>query len=224
MNLIYGLAILSLSITLIAQGYVSLTYNKFSKVLNKKRISGKEIARYILDENNLSSIKVGEVNGSLTDYYDPKNKCVMLSSGVYGQSSVASLAVASHECGHAIQDKDNFIFMRIRSRLVPLVNFSSKIGYFAILIGIIFSLVDLIYIGIALEIIILLFQLVTLPVEINASQRALNVLETSSLLEKEELKQAKKVLIAAALTYVASVATTVIEILRLLLIFTRRDD
>ena len=224
MNLIYGLAILSLLITLVAQGYVSFTYNKFSKILNKKAITGKEVARYILDKNNLSSIKVGEVNGSLTDYYDPKNKCVMLSSDVYEKNSVASLAVASHECGHAIQDKDNYVFMRIRSSLVPLVNFSSKMGYFAILIGIIFSFTSFIYIGIILEIVILLFQLVTLPVEINASKRALNELKTSSLLEERELKSAKKVLIAAALTYVASVATTIIEILRLLLIFTRSDD
>ncbi len=148
----------------------------------------------------------------------------MLSSDVYEKNSVASLAVASHECGHAIQDKDNYVFMRIRSSLVPLVNFSSKMGYFAILIGIIFSFTSFIYIGIILEIVILLFQLVTLPVEINASKRALNELKTSSLLEERELKSAKKVLIAAALTYVASVATTIIEILRLLLIFVRRDD
>lgn len=219
----YGLAIVSIAITLIAQIFINCMYSKYKKVPNKKGLSGGEAAREILDKNGLSDIYVVETKGNLTDHYDPGRKVIRLSTDVYHKESVASLAVAAHECGHAIQDKDNYSFMRIRAALVPFVNFSSYAGYIAITIGIIFSLIDLVWLGILLEAAILVFQFVTLPVEIDASKRAMKELEKMELLEKDELEQGRLVLISAAMTYIASLATTLIEILRLVLIYTDRD-
>ena len=220
----YGLTIIAVVITLLAQGFISSSYNKYSKIRNKKGITGQEAARYILDQNGLKSIDVVEVGGHLTDHYDPKNKVVRLSSNVYRNNTIASVAVACHECGHAIQDKDGYVFMRFRSSLVPIVNFSSYAGYIAITLGILASSFNLIWIGILLEVAILLFQIVTLPVEINASKRALKQIETEKILDQNELKQGKTMLISAALTYVASVASTLLQILRLILLFGRRED
>lgn len=218
------LMIISLVITLGAQLFVSGAYSKYSKVKNKKRMSGSEAARYILDKNGLEDVKVRRVGGYLSDYYDPRNKTVNLSSANYENSSVGALSVACHECGHAIQDKVGYTFMRIRAALVPFVNFSSYAGYFAILFGCLFDSMNLIWFGIFAEMIILLFQIVTLPVEIDASKRAIKELDKYELLDKDELSGGKTMLIAAALTYVASVATTVIQILRLILTFGNRDD
>lgn len=218
------LMIISLVITLGAQLFVSGAYSKYSKVKNKKRMSGSEAARYILDKNGLEDVKVRRVGGYLSDYYDPRNKTVNLSSANYENASVGALSVACHECGHAIQDKVGYTFMRIRAALVPFVNFSSYAGYFAILFGCLFDSMNLIWFGIFVEMVILLFQIVTLPVEIDASKRAIKELDKYELLDKDELSGGKTMLIAAALTYVASVATTVIQILRLILTFGSRDD
>ncbi len=218
------LMIISLVITLSAQLFVSGAYSKYSKVKNKKRMSGSEAARYILDKNGLEDVKVRRVGGYLSDYYDPRNKTVNLSSANYENASVGALSVACHECGHAIQDKVGYTFMRIRAALVPFVNFSSYAGYFAILFGCLFDSMNLIWFGIFAEMVILLFQIVTLPVEIDASKRAIKELDKYELLDKDELSGGKTMLIAAALTYVASVATTVIQILRLILTFGGRDD
>ena len=218
------LMIISLVITLGAQLFVSGAYSKYSKVKNKKRMSGSEAARYILDKNGLEDVKVRRVGGYLSDYYDPRNKTVNLSSANYENASVGALSVACHECGHAIQDKVGYTFMRIRAALVPFVNFSSYAGYFAILFGCLFDSMNLIWFGIFAEMVILLFQIVTLPVEIDASKRAIKELDKYELLDKDELSGGKAMLIAAALTYVASVATTVIQILRLILTFGGRDD
>ena len=218
------LMIISLVITLGAQLFVSGAYSKYSKVKNKKRMSGSEAARYILDKNGLKDVKVRRVGGYLSDYYDPRNKTVNLSSANYENASVGALSVACHECGHAIQDKVGYTFMRIRAALVPFVNFSSYAGYFAILFGCLFDSMNLIWFGIFAEMVILLFQIVTLPVEIDASKRAIKELDKYELLDKDELSGGKTMLIAAALTYVASVATTVIQILRLILTFGSRDD
>ena len=178
----------------------------------------------ILDKNGLQNVKVVITNGILTDHYDPKNKIIRLSSEIYNDSSIASVSVASHECGHAIQDKEGYKFLRIRASLVPFVNFSSYAGYIAIILGCLFGYFNLIWIGIIFELVILLFQIVTLPVEINASKRALKELDNTHILNSNELRQGKKVLVSAALTYIASVATTIIQILRLILMFRRRDD
>ena len=222
--IIYGLPIIALVITLIAQGFVSSSYSKYSKVKNKRGITGKEAARYLLDKNGLSEVDVVETTGYLTDHYDPRSKVIKLSRNVYNDASIAAVSVACHECGHAIQDKVGYAFLKIRSALVPIVNFSSYAGYFAILFGCLFGALNLIWVGIFAEVIILLFQIITLPVEVNASKRALQELESANFLNSNELKYGKTMLTAAALTYVASIATTIIQILRLFLIFGINDD
>ena len=221
---VYGLTFISLIITMAAQAFVSSSYSKYSKIKNERGITGAEAARYILDKNGLNNIYVVETGGYLTDHYDPTKKVIRLSRNVYRDASIGAVAVACHECGHAIQDKENYKFMRIRSSLVPIVNFSSYAGYFAIMFGLLFSSQNLIWLGILTEIIILLFQVITLPVEINASKRALTELDYSHMFNSKELKQGKTMLTAAALTYVASIATTIIQIIRLILMFGRRDD
>lgn len=222
--IIYGLPIIALVITLIAQGFVSSSYSKYSKVKNKRGITGKEAARYLLDKNGLSEVDVVETTGYLTDHYDPRSKVIKLSKKVYNDASIAAVSVACHECGHAMQDKIGYAFLKIRSALVPIVNFSSYAGYFAILFGCLFGVLNLIWVGIFAEVIILLFQIITLPVEVNASKRALQELERANFLNSNELKHGKTMLTAAALTYVASIATTIIQILRLFLMFGRNND
>lgn len=219
----YGILFITLIITLGAQALVSGSYSKYKKIKNKKSITGGEVARIILSKNDLDNIYVVETNGNLTDHYDPARKTIRLSKDIYNGTSIASIAVASHECGHALQDKDNYTFLKIRSSLVPLVNFSSIAGYIAILIGIFFSAMQFFFIGIILEVVILLFQLITLPVEFNASKRALEKIKEYNLAEEDEVAGAKKMLTAAALTYVASVVTVLLEILRLVLIARDRD-
>ncbi len=220
--LYYGLPLIGLIVTSAAQLLITTNYSKYKKIDAISRQSGREVARKILDKHGLRNIDVEEVAGNLTDHYDPTKKVVRLSSDIYQGRSIASVSVAAHECGHAIQDKVGYIFLKIRSSLIPLVNFSSFAGYIAIMIGIIFSIANLIWVGIILEMVILLFQLITLPVEFNASKRALKELENIGILSNNELKKSKKVLVAAALTYVASVTSTLLEILRLVLLFGRR--
>ena len=220
----YGLTFLALIITVGAQIFINAMYSKYKKVQNVKGKSGAEVAREILDKNGLQDIYVVETKGNLTDHYDPRRKVVRLSTDVYHKESISSVAVAAHECGHAIQDKDNYTFMRVRAALVPFVNFSSYAGYIAIVIGVIAGLTNLIWLGIMFEVVILLFQLVTLPVDIDASKRALKELESMGTLNSEELQNGKMVLISAAMTYVASVATALLELLRLILIYGKRDN
>ena len=221
---VYGLTFISLIITMAAQAFVSSSYSKYSKIKNERGITGAEAARYILDKNGLNNIYVVETGGYLTDHYDPTKKVIRLSRNVYRDASIGAVAVACHECGHAIQDKENYKFMRIRSSLVPIVNFSSYAGYFAIMFGLLFSSQNLIWLGILTEIIILLFQVITLPVEINASKRALTELDYSHMFNSKELKQGKTMLTAAALTYVAAAASSILQLLRLGILFGGRND
>lgn len=214
----YTLMLVSILITLIAQIFVMISYSVYKKVKNNRGITGAEIAREILHKHALDNIYVTETRGYLSDHYDPTRKVIRLSKDVYNGTSVAAVSVAAHEVGHAIQDKEGYSFMKFRSAMFPIVNFSSKAGYVAILIGLLFGFTNLIWIGIGLEIIILLFQLVTLPVEFNASSRALSEIEKNDFLSKSERAGSKTVLTAAALTYVASVLTTLIEIFRLIII------
>lgn len=217
--------VISLVITLGAQTYISTTYSKYKKVKSKKGLTGFEVARSILDSHGLNNVYVTETSGILSDHYDPSRKVVRLSKEVFDGSSIASCSVAAHEVGHAIQDKEGYSFMRFRSSIIPLVNFASYAGYFAILIGIIFGSLKIIWLGIAMEVIILLFQLVTLPVEFDASKRALKELKKQSILEKNEISNSSEMLRAAAFTYVASVLTTILQIVRLIFIFGNgRDD
>lgn len=224
-SLSYGFTIIAFFITMLAQIYVNSSYSKYRKIKNARGLTGKEAARMMLDRNGLNYVKVRAISGKLSDHYDPRSKTVNLSNDIYNGTSIASISVACHECGHAMQDKDNYVFMRFRASLVPIVNLSSKIGYFAILLGIIFSALDLIWIGIFAELAILLFQVITLPVEFNASRRALKEISAIGFLANNEISGSKKMLRAAALTYVASVMATLLEVFRLLLIvFNRGRD
>ncbi len=218
------LLVLALLVTSAAQIYINSSYNKTKRIKNRAGITGAQTARKILDENGLSNVKVEEVRGILGDHYDPRTKTVRLSSDIYRNTSIASASVAAHETGHAIQDKEGYFFLKLRNSIVPLVNFASYAGYFAILIGVIASSLKIIWIGIIAEIVILVFQLITLPVEFDASKRALKQLEKQKILEKIEISTSKKMLTAAALTYVASVTATILEILRLLIAVGGRND
>lgn len=221
----YVIPLLGFVITFVAQIYVNNSYNKFKYQSLKKKITGAEVARTILDKNGLKDIKITEVSGNLTDHYDPTKKTVSLSTDIYRGDTIAAASVAAHECGHAIQHKDGYIFLKIRSMLVPLVNFSTKIGYLVVIIGIIFSAPSIAVIGLILLLTMLLFQIVTLPVEFNASSRAKKQLIELNLVENYELEDTRTMLNAAALTYVAGVLTTLLQILRLaLIVFGRRDD
>ncbi len=220
----YGLTAIALIITLGAQFYISVSYSKYSKIAASRGFTGAMAARTVLDRHGLRDVYVSQVAGSLSDHYDPRKKQVRLSNAVYGGSSIASIAVACHECGHAIQDSENYTFMRIRSALVPVTRISSYLGYLAIVIGCIFSSYTLIYIGIIAEVVILLFQLITLPVEINASRRALEEIKELNFLVDREYSGGRTMLTAAALTYVASVVTALLQIFRLLAIFGRRQN
>lgn len=221
----YAIPLVGVLITLIAQIYVNNSYNKYKYQSLKKKTTGAKVARDILDKNGLENIKIVEVKGNLTDHYDPTKKVVSLSSDIYHGDTIAAASVAAHECGHAIQHKDRYVFLKIRSLIVPIVNFSTKIGYLVIMIGIIFGSSKLALIGLILLLGMLLFQLVTLPVEFNASKRAKKQLTSLNIIDNDELQDSNTMLRAAALTYVASLITTLLQILRLALIaFGRRDD
>ena len=194
------LVIIVILIPLIAQIGVSSNYQKYKRVKNTKELTGYDVARKILDENGLGDIYIVETRGELTDHYDPTKKVVRLSSDIYHGKTVAAMSVASHECGHAIQDKDGYTFMRIRSAIFPIVNVATSISYWIILLGFLFELLDLIYIGIALTCLGLLFQIVTLPVEFDASKRAGVFLKEYNLATEDESKGVKKMLGAAAMT------------------------
>ena len=213
----YFILILSLVITIGSQIFISVKYKSTKRIKTLKGYTGRDVARKILDKNGLSHVKVVETGGELTDHYDPTSKVVRLSTEIYNGSSIASASVAAHECGHAIQDKDNYLFLRIRSSLVPITNFATNAGYFIIMFGFIFSMMKLVVIGIILDVIILLFQVITLPVEFNASKRAKEQLKNCGLLNKKDTRGTKKVLSAAAFTYVASFLAMAVQILRLLL-------
>ena len=218
------LFILIIILPLIADIFVRVNYSINLKKENFKGMTGAEIARKILDKNGLSNIYVVATNGYLTDHYDPKRKVIRFSKDVYEGSSVSSMAIASHECGHAIQDKEGYLFLKLRSLIFPIVNIATSVSYYIILIGFIFEMLDLVYIGIGLTSLGLLFQIITLPVEFNASKRAEKEIDTMHLADTEEKSGVKKVLVSAALTYVAGVLTSALQILRLLLIASSDRD
>ena len=217
------LAIIVIIIPLIAQIGVSSNYQKYKRVKNTKELTGYDVARKILDENGLGDIYIVETRGELTDHYDPTKKVVRLSSDIYHGKTVAAMSVAAHECGHAVQDKEGYTFMRIRSAIFPIVNVATSISYWIILLGFLFELLDLIYIGIALTCLGLLFQIVTLPVEFDASKRAGVFLKEYNLATEDESKGVKKMLGAAAMTYVAGVLASALQILRLILVARNND-
>lgn len=216
--------LLILIIPLIASANVKGTYSKYSRVKNARGWTADQVARKILDSNGLSYVQIEHISGDLTDHYDPAANVVRLSDSVYGKTSVAAIGVAAHECGHAVQHAEEYTPIVIRSRLVPVTNFCSKASYILILLGLIFSFnTVLMNIGILLFLGVVAFQLVTLPVEFNASDRALKTLEGEAILEDDENAKAKKVLTAAALTYVAALLTSLIQLLRLIMMSRRRN-
>ena len=219
----YSLLFISLGITLLAQLFININYSKYKKINTRTNKSGFEVAREILDKNGLKDIYVVETGGNLTDHFDPNRKTIRLSSDIYHGSTIASNSVAAHEVGHALQHKEGYLFLKFRSSIIPLVNFSSRAGYIIILISLISGALDLLWLGIGLECIILLFQLITLPVEFNASNRGKKQLRDLNILSGDELNGASKMLFSAAMTYVASVLTAILEILRLVMIASSRD-
>ena len=216
LDVTYLLIILALILTMAAQAYMRSNFTKFSKIRNMRGLTGAQVAQQILSSEGLYQVQVVPVGGSLTDHYDPRTKTVSLSESVYGSTSLAAVGVAAHECGHAIQDAKGYAPLNIRSALVPAANFGSGMAWPLFFIGLVMSFGILIQAGIILYCLALLFQLVTLPVEINASRRALSKLETLNLLGGDEYSGAKKVLTAAALTNVAAAATSLLQLLRMI--------
>ncbi|WP_113928635.1 zinc metallopeptidase [Bacillus sp. P14.5] len=207
-------------IPILASMNVKKTFKKYSRVATTSGMTGAEMARRILNENGLYDVKVVEGRGFLSDHYNPLNKTVALSPDNYHGHSVAGAAVAAHEVGHAIQDSESYAFLRFRHALVPVANIGSNMSWVFIMIGIFSGLSGMLLLGIVLMAAGVLFQLITLPVEFNASSRAMNQIVSLGLIRNEEERHAKKVLNAAALTYVAAAAVAIIELLRLLLIYT----
>lgn len=207
-----------------AQFKVSSTFNKFSTVRSMNGYTGAQVARILLNDAGLQDVEIQQIAGRLSDHYDPKAKVLRLSSDVYGSTSVASIGVAAHEVGHAIQDKESYTALVFRNAIVPLVNFSSSLSWILFLVGILFSFSSLVNIGIILFSVVVLFQLVTLPVEFNASSRALKLLEARGILYDNEIEGAKKVLGAAALTYVAATLMAILQLVRLIAISDRNSN
>lgn len=202
---------------------INMTYSKYSKKQNSRNLTGKEVAEKILEMNGLSNVKVGQIGGSLTDHYDPRNKTISLSNDIYNNTSISACAVAAHEVGHAIQDKEKYSMLVFRTKIVPLVNFTSRLSTAFVFLGFLLEFMDLITIGAILLSVGLFFQLVTLPVEFDASNRAKEELKKCGLIEKQDTKGANKVLKAAAFTYVAGFLASALQIVRLLLISRDRD-
>ncbi len=198
---------------------VNSAYKKYSQIASSSRATGYEVARRILDANGLYDVKVEETRGHLSDHYDPRTKTVRLSSEIYHGYSLAATAVAAHECGHALQDQQEYAFLRFRTALVPLASLGSNASWFLLIIGFILSSLEFILLGIVFMAFAVLFQLVTLPVEFNASSRAMDQVVALGIIRNEEERGAKKVLSAAALTYVAAAAVALMELLRFILIF-----
>ena len=205
------------------------TYARYARVGARCGMTGAEAAKRLLNSQGIYDVTVRRVPGKLTDHYDPRNKTVNLSESVYGSTSIAAIGVAAHECGHAMQDAGGYVPLRVRGALVPVANFGAQISWPLILIGILFSSGSssmLITLGILMFSLSVLFQLVTLPVEFNASSRAVNLLDRTGILAGQEVGQTRQVLSAAALTYVAAAAASILQLLRLLYLFggNRRRD
>ena len=220
----YMLIIISALISLFAQFLVNSRFSKYSRVRSRSGMTGAQAAERILNSQGIYDVAIQRVSGKLTDHYDPRNKTLNLSDAVYASTSVAAVGVAAHECGHAIQHARGYAPLSFRSALVPVANIGSQLSWLFIILGIFFGgSHTLIMIGILMFSAAVLFQLVTLPVEFNASGRALKLLSETGILQKDEVSDTRKVLSAAALTYVAAAATAVLQLLRLLRLFGGND-
>ena len=221
----YILVIIGVVISLLASAKVKSTFAKYSKVRSMSGLTGAQAAERILRNAGIFDVTVQRISGQLTDHYDPKNKVLRLSDSVFGETSVAAIGVAAHECGHAIQHNKEYAPLKIRTALVPVANFGATLSWPLILIGVLLSWSEtLITLGIILFCAAVLFQLVTLPVEFNASNRAVKILASTGILSDREVSQTKQVLGAAALTYVAAAAASILQLLRLIILFGGNRD
>lgn len=225
----YMLVLIGVVLSLLASARVKSTFNKYSRVRNSRGITGAQAAQQVLHSAGIYDVTIEHVSGNLSDHYDPRTKVLRLSDTVYGQTSVAAVGVAAHECGHAIQHARGYAPLKFRSALVPVANFGAQIAWPLILIGLLInseSSYTIIQIGIIAFSLSVLFQIVTLPVEYNASNRAVRAIADTGIMYGEEISGAKKVLNAAALTYVAGAASAILQLLRLILLTggRRRDD
>jgi len=218
------LVIPGLLLGLWAQMRVSSAFRKYSAVYARSGMSAEDVARSMLNQAGCGNVSIRTVSGNLTDHYDPRNNTLRLSDGVYGSSSVAAIGIAAHECGHAMQQHEGYAPLVLRSALVPVVNLGSNLYFPIFLLGLLFSWEPLIYVGIACFALTLVFSLVTLPVEFNASGRALRVLDQQGYLSPEEMDGARAVLSAAAMTYVAAAISSLLQLVRLLIIARNRRD
>lgn len=215
--------LLMLIIPVYASIKVNVNYKKYKKVENSNNLTGYDVARKILDDNGLNDLYIVETNGTMSDHYDSRRKTIRLSKEVYHGSSISSVAIAAHECGHAIQDKDNYSWFNIRSIIFPIVNIGQKIAYVVMIIGLFLSYMDYVYAAIGFTFLGLLFELITLPVEFDASKRAKKILVDNKMIEDDETKGINAVLNSAAFTYVAAVISSMLEILYLLIQLNDRD-
>ena len=223
----YVLIILAFLISALVSAKMNATFSKYSKVRSYCGMTGAQAAQRILSSAGIYDVRIEHVSGKLTDHYDPSNKVLRLSDAVYGNTSIAAIGVAAHECGHPVQHAKNYVPLSVRSAIVPVANFGSQLSWPLFLAGLIFSFRPLLMIGILLFCAALLFQIVTLPVEFNASARALRMLDETGIMGRQEIRGTKKVLRAAAMTYVAAVIGSLLQLLRLLILsgaFRRRDD
>ena len=220
----YILVVFALVLSLFASFGVKSTFSKYDKVANSGGLTGADVARKILDANGLLNVRIERVSGSLTDHFDPRANVVRLSDATYSNNSVGAIGVAAHECGHAIQYAKSYAPIKIRNSIVPVVNIGNSLSMPLFILGLVLGSYNLSLLGALLFGLVLVFQIVTLPVEFNASRRALKILENNRILTDNEVKGAGKVLKAAAMTYVAAVAATALQLLRLLLIANRRRD
>lgn len=223
----YVLIILAFLISALVSAKMNATFSKYSKVRSYCGMTGAQAAQRILSSAGIYDVRIEHVSGKLTDHYDPSNKVLRLSDAVYGNTSIAAIGVAAHECGHAVQHARNYVPLSVRSAIVPVANFGSQLSWPLFLAGLIFSFRPLLMIGILLFCAALLFQIVTLPVEFNASARALRMLDKTGIMGRQEIRGTKKVLRAAAMTYVAAVIGSLLQLLRLLILsgaFRKRDD
>ncbi len=219
----YLLVLAGLGLSLLASAQVNSTFRKYSRMRAMCGMSGAMAAQRVLQLSGITDVRIEHISGNLTDHYDPRTKTLRLSDSTYASNSVAAVCVAAHECGHAVQHQVGYGPLVLRSTLVPAANFGSTLAWPVFLAGLIFSMRPLLTVGIVLFSLAVLFQLVTLPVEFNASSRALKILESGHVLGDSELAAGRKVLGAAALTYVASLAASILQLLRLLLLARGRD-
>ncbi|MBD5509578.1 MAG: zinc metallopeptidase [Lachnospiraceae bacterium] len=221
----YFLVLIGAVLCIWAQFRVKSTFNKYAQVRSRTGMTGAQAAQKILQMSGIYDVRIEHIGGSLTDHYDPANKVLRLSDTVYGSTSVAAIGVAAHECGHAVQHDKGYAPLKFRSALVPAANIGSKAGIPLIILGAVLGMNQLlIQIGIWVFALAVLFQVVTLPVEFNASGRALAMLGNYGMMERDEVSGCKKVLSAAALTYVAAAASSILQLLRLVLRFSRRSS